>query len=333
MSNEKEETTESRKVNFDYDKIENSNYFPGKIVLNPFKGVDPSRTFTIQPGIFVPNDPPGAYYVSNMAHYEGMVLSVHFFTDKWSRVEGSAVMVAPGIAFTAAHVVEEHLRAVVGDKKKMMCVGYTSSGSRIWRVAQIEQINGTDLMILSLELNSALPADNEFRQADITTRLPGIGETLMIAGFRASNEYVASDEEMNFPRENGRILWGVDLLCSVGLVTAFHRERIGLIPTPTLEVGCSTPGGVSGGPAFDKNGKVVGILSTSTDNIDGTSHSLVSLLIPGLALPIRRTFLAQGATERIRLIESDICSIDRRDAVRWAIQDDGQTRIDYDDYT
>ena len=71
-----------------------------------------------------------------MAHYEGIVLSAHFFTDTWSRVTGSAVMVAPGIAFTAAHVVEEYLQQVVAGMKNMMCVGYTSSGSRIWRVAQ-----------------------------------------------------------------------------------------------------------------------------------------------------------------------------------------------------
>jgi hypothetical protein len=315
------------------DLKENFNRFFGQTQVNPFEGVDPNRQFACPAHTYVPNDPPGVYRLPNMAHYEGIVLSVHYFTEKWSRVDGSAVMVAPGIAFTAAHVHEAHFPSPdFVSNTKMMCVGYTSSGPRIWRPVAIEKVNGTDLMILSLELRSPLPADNEFRQAEVTTRLPGIGETVMVVGFRASNEHVASDEKMTFAVKNGKILWGQDLRCSVGPVTAFHRKRIGLIPTPTLEVGCSTPGGVSGGPAFDKNGKVVGILSTSTDKDDGTSSSLVSLLIPGLALPIQRTFPVQGAT-RIRLIESAICSIDRRDVVRWSIQKDGQTRIEYEEWT
>jgi hypothetical protein len=98
-------------------------------------------------------------------------------------------------------------------------------------------------------------------------------------------------------------------------------------------VECSTPGGLSGGPAFDKDGKVIGILSRSINYPDGGGHSTVSLLFPGLVLPIRPTFLAQNATDRIRLIEIKNCSIDRRDAIRWSIEEDGQTRVEYDDGT
>jgi hypothetical protein len=74
-------------------------------VRDPFEGVDPDRKYTHPAWTYVPNDAPGTHRVLNMAHYEGIVLSVHFFEeDQWSRVEGSAVMVAPGVAFMAAHV-------------------------------------------------------------------------------------------------------------------------------------------------------------------------------------------------------------------------------------
>jgi hypothetical protein len=314
---------------------ENFNHFSGQIVGDPFDGVDPDRKYTHPACAYVPSDPPGAHRVLNMAHYEGIVLSVHFFTDQWRRVEGSAVMVAPGVAFTAAHVFEEHLPSpTTVSEPKMACVGYTSSGLRIWRPVAIERVNGTDLLILSLELRSALPTNNEFRQAALTARLPAIGETMMVAGFRASNEHVAASNKMTFAVENGNILYGQDLLIGVGQVTQYlPTGRGSLIRAPVLEVECSTPGGLSGGPAFDKDGKVVGILSSSINYPDGGGHSAVSLLFPGLVLPIRPTFLAQNAPERIRLIELENCSIYRRDAIRWSIQEDGQTRIEYDDGT
>jgi S1-C subfamily serine protease len=45
--------------------------------------------------------------------------------------------------------------------------------------------------------------------------------------------------------------------------------RGAMVPNPVIEVACSTPGGLSGGPAFDKHGKVFGILSVSIDDPDG----------------------------------------------------------------
>ena len=75
-----------------------SNYhdFLGTMVSNPFEGVDPSTPINIEQGVFVPNDPPGVYIVDNMAHYDGVLLSVHFLAEEeWSTVEGSAGWLHP----------------------------------------------------------------------------------------------------------------------------------------------------------------------------------------------------------------------------------------------
>jgi hypothetical protein len=178
---------------------ENYNHFFGSMVSNPFEGADQEVTINIEQGTFVPNDPPGVYIIDNMAHYNGTLLSVHFLKeDEWSTVEGSAVMVAPGIAFASAHVIEPLMPHIMAEELRIFCAGYTSSGPRYWRVAQVTKVNNTDIVILALKYATALPADGCFVQTMITTRPPGIGEQVMIAGIRASREHVEADADMGF---------------------------------------------------------------------------------------------------------------------------------------
>jgi hypothetical protein len=64
-----------------------------------------------------------------------------------------------------------------------------------------------------------------------------------------------------------------------------------MVPGPAIEVACSTSGGLSGGPAFDKNGKVFGILSASINDPDGRGPSQISMIWPALAMTISPSFL------------------------------------------
>lgn len=216
-------------------------------------------------------------------------------------------------------------------KRRMLCIGYTPSGTRLWRVGQIQKVNGSDLMILSLQYAAALPADSRFVQAAVTTRQPEIGEPVMIAGLRASDQHVGADEEMKFAVKNGRILYGADVLIGVGEVSQhFLNGRGSMLPGPAIAVACATPGGLSGGPAFDVSGRVVGILSASMDHDDGRGPSYVSLLWPGLVQPITSTFLPQSFPARVRLLDFEFCTIDRRDVIRWSTDEQtGVTRIEY----
>ncbi len=314
---------------------DNFDHFIGDIVLNPFDGVDPNRVFNFETGVFVPNDPPGVYPVHNMAHYDGVLLSVHFITDGWSTVEGSAVMVAPGIAFAAAHVVEPNMSLIMDKKLRILCIGYTPTGPRFWRVGKVHKVDNTDLVILSLIYASGLPPDNRFVQAAVTTRLPGIGEQVMVAGLRASDEHVPADESMSFTVKDGRIVYGANVRIGVGEVTQhFPTGRGSMAPGPAIEVACSTPGGLSGGPAFDRNGRVVGILSVSLDHPDGRGPSIISLVWPALVSEITPTFFAERFPGSVRLLEFEYCVIDRRDVIRWTTNvETGITRVEYDGYT
>ena len=93
--------------------------------------------------------------------------------------------------------------------------------------------------------------------ATITTRLRCIGEPIFVAGFRAS--------QRRYAREQDSIRLIGDVLVCTGVVTERFeagRDRA-MLPGPAIEVECPAWGGMSGGPAFDKNGRIVGLLSSS----------------------------------------------------------------------
>jgi hypothetical protein len=252
--------------------IDNFDHFHGQTVSDPFDGLNPATSIHIDGKTFVPNDPPGVgpRLLPNMAHYEGVLLSVHFIEDERNKVEGSAVMVAPGIAFMATHVLESYIPGVMPSTAHMLCIGYAPSGPRIWYVRYYHKVEKSDVTILSLEYASPFPADGSFAQAMLTTRLPGIGEQVMIVGLRASDQHVPADQSMSFSIKGEHIEYGANVLVAVGEVSEHYLTGRGSMPPgPAIEVACSTPGGLSGGPAFDKNGRLIGILSNSYDYPDG----------------------------------------------------------------
>jgi hypothetical protein len=114
----------------------------------------------------------------------------------------------------------------------------------------------------------------------------------------------------------------------------FLNGRGSMLPGPTIEVACSTPGGLSGGPAFDKNGKVFGILSSSLNHEDGRGPSFVSLLWPALVRQVTPFFLPQAFPASVRLLDFEFCSIDRRDVIQLSLDEKtGVERMEYEPYT
>lgn len=166
-------------------------------------------------------------------------------------------------------------------------------------------VPGTDITILGLMYASALPPDALFHQAPITTRLPRVGEKLMISGFLPAAHY-AEASNPGVLECRGNIV-----ACSGEVVTRYPTGRDScMLPWPVLEVNCPSWGGMSGGPVFDHDGKLVGLLSSSFE--EGPSY--ISLLWPALSA----TFVGgwpmdHGPTSLLSL--DALCEIDKRGAI------------------
>jgi hypothetical protein len=206
---------------------------------------------------FAPLNVEGIGRMLDWAHFDGVLLALHFASGNRHHVHGSAVVVAPGLALAARHVVEDWLTALRDGTTVLYCHAISRSGLQLWVAREVKPIDGTDIVIIALEFGTTFPANNHFRKSGITTRLPAIGESVMIVGFKAI------EEEFQGVESSVEIAGGV--LISVGQITERYPERRdrSMCPWPTIEVNCGTQGGMSGGPVFDKNGWLVGILCSS----------------------------------------------------------------------
>ena len=185
-------------------------------------------------------------------------------------------MVAPGVVLTARHVFNGEEVELEAGRKEILCTGIGDSGLTLWRCAQVTMLDATDIALLMVESASELPSVLRF--ATISTRLPRIGERIMIAGVKQDTvDHVPIDSEIE-----------LSMMVAHGFVSERYesgRDSV-ILPGPSIQIECSALGGMSGGPAFDVNGFLIGVL-TSSMSFDSGGASFVSLLWPALGVTIK----------------------------------------------
>ena len=267
-------------------------------------------------------------FIENLDAFNGVVLSFHFANADEHFVEGSAVIVGPGIALTAKHVIEPHLDQLAKGERHSICIGIAKSGMNVWAVRKVTMLPDSDIAILGLVLNSAMPHDRTFRQAIVSTRLPKVGDRVQIAGFRANSATRSLDDE-----QPG---YGVEaiLLVSAGIVKERYpqgRDRA-MLPWPVLEVDCPSWGCMSGGPVFDEHGHLVGLLCSSFSVNDGDGISYVSLLWSALTAKFEGGWPERAFLGKRSLLELDprICRIERPESISFTVDETtGQVTTHY----
>jgi len=263
--------------------------------------------------VYIGNDlKDQAVWLKDWDSFEGILLSIHF-SD--SPNQGSAILVAPGIALCARHVIDPHVSDIMNGSTVPVCIGIAKHGLQIWQIRKITLVNESDLAILGLTYAADLPPDLQFNQAIISTRFPKIGEKLMIAGFRASDS--------NFEIPSNELTCGGNVIVCTGEVTERYetaRDQ-SFLRWPTLEVNCPSWGGMSGGPVFDSTGMLIGLLSSSFTFEDSTGPSYVSLLWPALCTQFEGGWPAAyfpGKTSLMEM-ESRLCAIDNRSVFKVSV--------------
>ncbi|MEO6217042.1 MAG: serine protease [Sphingomonas sp.] len=197
---------------------------------------------------------------------------------------GSGVMVGPGLLLTATHVLDEFPICGPGP----IFLTFLPDGCRAWlprdqmtvtKPSQFDERRKvkSDITLVSCTLNSEAHAGAPLMLAPMEVALPLVGDRLWAMGFRHQGM-------------DGRSAL-ITPFVSSGLVTAaFPHGRGERMASPCFEVDMDTLGGMSGGPVFNADGRLVGIVSSSLEG--GPSH--ITLIWEAIR------FRVAGATPKLR---------------------------------
>ncbi len=300
----------------------------GVVVGDPLEELKVGANIHFQPKPFQFKVEPSEATVSNWDLFEGTLLMVCFTGQEEQRIIGTAVMVAPGVAISATHVIQPELDALLQGKLVVSCHGLTSHGLQIWSVRKVTAVPGSDITILGIGLISSLPPENYFPLPVITTRSPKIGEEICIWGFRASKGTFALNDDGQGVASSGNLWVGN------GLVTERYptgRDKV-MLPWPVMEVDCPTRGGMSGGPVYDMNGLLVGLLCSSLETAHDGGVSYISMLWPALTAHFESNWPPGFNSKPTSLLEMDklLGAIDKPEAIVATYNDiEGTTQTKY----
>jgi hypothetical protein len=235
--------------------------------VSTFTGVDPfargDRRFGTKHTFFTPTlvsqSHPVPLGFSSLPGSLGLV-HIHGVDDN----HGSAVLLAPGLAVTASHVVAPYVDLFADGGIDILCLTPRPGGMDLWRVVTLAPVADWDVTFLSLSLVSEVEDGWDVHVASLTSRMPLPGDRVLIAGF-------------NMEKAAGA--WYGDPLVASGEVRKVYaggRDRL-LAPGPCIEIGCGALGGMSGGPVFDVDGRLLGIVQRGWG--DGESPMVASWLL------------------------------------------------------
>lgn len=248
--------------------------------------------------------------VTNWTFFEGALLMVFVRTAEEDVVVGTAAVIAPGLAISAAHVLTDYLAQILAGAASLICIGPRSVGLDFWRVRRLSTCDtDDDVAYLSLELASAIPPQWRLRTIALTTRAPRNGETLHVVGFK-------------FPtvrREPGGFRAFGNLYFAAGPVAAVYpiRRDALLLPYPCIEIACGSLNGMSGGAVLDGRGRLVGVISRGWETDDGQGPSYAAWIVGALNRSVEISWPPGMYPQPIHLLAMDthLMPIEGRDRI------------------
>jgi hypothetical protein len=176
----------------------------------------------------------GGFRALDLHQLDGTVLALDWVVGETHHIWGSAVLVAPGVALTARHVVDDmRANGFLDDAGGyLLALGFHEDGMAIWNPRIFTSIGDGDLAILTLVRTTASPTavtrhPVSINVAVIAARQPLVEECLSLVGFAASEERF---ENLRAGRGAGLSLFG-----SVGpVIDVYSGGRNQSLPNPSV---------------------------------------------------------------------------------------------------
>jgi hypothetical protein len=166
----------------------------------------------------------------------------------------------------------------------------------LWPVNSINTIENIDIAVIQLKFayRNGQPFYHSFQQLKLLP--PSIGTNVLGLGYH---------DMQGIKVNTTRIEYSQELSASTGaIIEHFHTGRdSSMIPFPSFQVNCKFNSGMSGGPVFQEDGIVCGVICSSIDHEDGNNHiSYVSSIWPAMALKVTINY-SNGQKETLTLLE------------------------------
>lgn len=221
---------------------------------------------------------------------------------------GTACIIAPWLAVTARHVVEDQFEHFVGhppnkaDNAVHETLTYVTPGngqpaipffvSRTW------YLEPYDIAVLLLTPASAMNHQHVWDRPRLSLLPPPEGSTVFAFGYPNSKAENVRGEAS---------ILNLDATTTTGTVLEVHHERRDTfrLPFPCFRTNARFDGAMSGGPVFDANGHVCGLICSNLppDTPGGEHTSYVASLWPLLAIHIDAPWVRYQAGESYTMYE------------------------------
>ena len=204
------------------------------------------------------------------------------------RYAGTAVIISPRFALTAMHVVDEFRAVLDGRHASGTGVSFNltlfsrfheDQTGILWNVKSIVSKSPSDIALLVIEPGSPVPPGKRIGLAEIELFPPAVGERIVAFGHPVQDVHV-EDDAVTVVEET---------YSSLGQVTeVFPLKRdSAVMPVPCYATTARFDGGMSGGPLFNDDGRLCGLVSSSMSHDETGEHtSYASTLWPILAFSV-----------------------------------------------
>lgn len=194
-------------------------------------------------------------------------------TDTKIISSGTCVMIAQGLVITAKHVIEDYLETLGYDSTDneqlnpnfaLWIVQITDdSDYAVWDAKSMWLSPHTDIAFLNIVPynGKALKLNNSGVQSSIELFPPSVGARVVGFGFHSKEV----DSYLSFsPDGTKNIIVNDKPKITVGEIKEIYNERrdSSMLNFPSYRVSFKSLGGMSGGPVFNDDGKLCGLIST-----------------------------------------------------------------------